>query len=143
MSAQEENSIRQWSHKSHTANLEVIDLEDTRKILNHTLAHNIAVTADRVSLSEQVFIKNLKQIHEDILQLIREVESKSMSLKRCSQPLRINKPLTEDLCKILVKLLASQPKLVEERALSLTQEVECKLNRVEQLLHELEICVGQ
>ncbi|ATZ69475.1 ORF1 protein [Cacao swollen shoot Ghana L virus] len=143
MSAKWENSIQEWYEKSHTANLEYLDLATTTKVTNNQLAHNLAVTFDRVSLSSRVFIKNLKQIRESILSLEKQVESVENSLKRVSKQLRENKPLTEDTVRLLVREIAQQPKLVEEQALSLTQELETKLNRVEQLLHQLGLAVGQ
>nr|QJC63477.1 hypothetical protein [Cacao swollen shoot virus] len=143
MSARWENSIQEWYEKSHTANLEYLDLASTAKVTNNQLAHNLAVTFDRVSLSSRVFIKNLKQIRESIQSLEKQLESVESSIKRVSKQLRENKPLTEEAVRLLVKEIAQQPKLVEEQALSLTQELEKKLERVEKVLNQLGLVIGQ
>ncbi|ATZ69457.1 ORF1 protein [Cacao swollen shoot CE virus] len=143
MSARWENSIQEWYEKSHTANLEYLDLATTSKVTNNQLAHNLAVIFDRISLGNRVFLKNLKQIQESVLTLERKIESQSTSLKKIQTQLKENRPLTEDTVKSLVREIAQQPKLVEEQALRLTQELETKLERVEKLLHQLGLAIGQ
>nr|ASG91838.1 ORF1 [Cacao swollen shoot virus] len=143
MSARWENSIQEWYEKSHTANLEYLDLATTSKVTTNQLAHNLAVTFDRVSLGNRVVLKNLKQIQESLLNLERQVEKVESTLKKTQQRLKDNKPLTEDAVKSLVREIAQQPKLVEEQALRLTQELEVKLEKVEKLLHQLGLTIGQ
>nr|ASG91842.1 ORF1 [Cacao swollen shoot virus] len=143
MSARWENSIQEWYEKSHTANLEYLDLATTSKVTNNQLAHNLSVTFDRISLGNRVFIKNFKQIQESILEVHRKIESVESSVKKIQKQLRENKPLTEGEVRNLVKEIAQQPKIVEEQALRLTQELEAKLDRVEKLLHQLGLAVGQ
>nr|ASG91899.1 ORF1 [Cacao swollen shoot virus] len=143
MSARWEKSIQEWYEKSHTANLEYLDLATTSKVSNNQLAHNLAVTFDRVSLGNRVTIKNLKQLHESVLELGKQIESVESNLKKVQKQLRENKPLTEEAVKRLVKEISQQPKLVEEQALKITQELEAKLERVESILHQLGLVIGQ
>ncbi|ATZ69465.1 ORF1 protein [Cacao swollen shoot Ghana J virus] len=143
MSAKWEKSIQEWYEKSHTANLEYLDLASSSKVSNNQLAHNLAVIFDRVSLGNRVIIKNLKQLHESVLELGRQVEVIESSLKRVNKHLRENKPLTEETVKKLVQEITQQPKIVEEQALKLTQELEAKLAKVEHLLNQLGLVIGQ
>nr|QJC63473.1 hypothetical protein [Cacao swollen shoot virus] len=143
MSSKWENSIQEWYEKSHTANLEYLDLATTQRVTNNQLAHNLAVTFDRISLGNRVFLKNFKKIQESLLEVEKQVESLDSALKKISKQLRENRPLTEETVKNLVREIAQQPKIVEEQALRLTQELEKKLERVEQLLHQLGLNIGQ
>nr|QJC63529.1 hypothetical protein [Cacao swollen shoot virus] len=143
MSSRWENSIQEWYEKSHTANLEYLDLASTSKVTNNQLAHNLAVTFDRVSLGNRVFIKNLKQIQESILELHTRVDTVEVALRRLTKLFKENKPLSEFEVKRLVKEIAQQPKIVEEQALRISQELELKLKEVEKLLHNLGQVIGQ
>ncbi|ATZ69470.1 ORF1 protein [Cacao swollen shoot Ghana K virus] len=143
MSARWENSIQEWYEKSHTANLEYLDLATSSKVTNNQLAHNLAVTFDRISLGNRVFLKNFKQIQESVLGLERKLEAVEAKLQKVQTQLKNNKPLTEEAVKSLVREIAQQPKLVEEQALRLTQELETKLERIEKLLHQLGLVIGQ
>nr|QJC63512.1 hypothetical protein [Cacao swollen shoot virus]QJC63518.1 hypothetical protein [Cacao swollen shoot virus] len=143
MSSRWENSIQEWYEKSHTANLEYLDLASTSKVTNNQLAHNLAVTFDRVNLGNRVFIKNLKQIQESILELHTRVDTLEVALKRLTKLFKENKPLSEIEVKRLVEEIAQQPKIVEEQALRISQELELKLKEVEKLLHNLGQVIGQ
>nr|QJC63534.1 hypothetical protein [Cacao swollen shoot virus] len=143
MSSRWENSIQEWYEKSHTANLEYLDLASTSKVTNNQLAHNLAVIFDRVSLGNRVFIKNLKQIQESILELHTRVDTVEVALRRLTKLFKENKPLSEFEVKRLVEEIAQQPKIVEEQALRISQELELKLKEVEKLLHNLGQVIGQ
>nr|QJC63524.1 hypothetical protein [Cacao swollen shoot virus] len=143
MSSRWENSIQEWYEKSHTANLEYLDLASTSKVTNNQLAHNLAVTFDRVNLGNRVFIKNLKQIQESILELHTRIDTVEVALKRLTKLFKENKPLSEFEVKRLVEEIAQQPKIVEEQALRISQELELKLKEVEKLLHNLGQVIGQ
>nr|ASG91834.1 ORF1 [Cacao swollen shoot virus] len=143
MSARWENSIQEWYEKSHTANLEYLDLATTSKVTNNQLAHNLAVIFDRLSLSNRVFIKNLKQIQESLLELERRIQSIERSVTKVQKHQKENQPLTETAVRKLVSEIAQQPKIVEEQALRLTQELDLKLERVEKILHQLGLAIGQ
>nr|QJC63564.1 hypothetical protein [Cacao swollen shoot virus] len=143
MSSRWENSIQEWYEKSHTANLEYLDLASTSKVTNNQLAHNLAVTFDRVNLGNRVFIKNLKQIQESILELNTRIDTVEVTLRRLTKQFRENKPLSESEVKRLVEEIAQQPKIVEKQALEISQQLELKLEKVEKLLHKLDQWVGQ
>nr|QJC63496.1 hypothetical protein [Cacao swollen shoot virus] len=143
MSSRWENSIQEWYEKSHTANLEYLDLASTSKVTNNQLAHNLAVTFDRINLGNRVFIKNLKQIQESILELHTRVDTVEVALRRLTKLFKENKPLSEFEVKRLVEEIAQQPKIVEEQALRISQELELKLKEVEKLLHNLGQVIGQ
>nr|CAD59230.1 hypothetical protein [Cacao swollen shoot virus] len=143
MSSRWENSIQEWYEKSHTANLEYLDLASTSKVTNNQLAHNLAVTFDRVNLGNRVLIKNLKQIQESILELNTRVDTIEVALRRLTKTFRENKPLTESEVRKLVEEIAQQPKIVEKQALEISQQLEQKLEKVEKLLHKLDQWVGQ
>nr|QJC63501.1 hypothetical protein [Cacao swollen shoot virus] len=143
MSSRWENSIQEWYEKSHTANLEYLDLASTSKVTNNQLAHNLAVTFDRINLGNRVFIKNLKQIQESILELHTRVDTVEVALRRLTKLFKENKPLSESEVKRLVEEIAQQPKIVEEQALRISQELELKLKEVEKLLHNLGQVIGQ
>nr|ASG91889.1 ORF1 [Cacao swollen shoot virus]ASG91894.1 ORF1 [Cacao swollen shoot virus] len=143
MSSRWENSIQEWYEKSHTANLEYLDLASISKVTNNQLAHNLAVTFDRVNLGNRVFIKNLKQIQESILGLNTRIDTIEVTLRRLTKQFRENKPLSESEVKRLVEEIAQQPKIVEKQALEISQQLELKLEKVEKLLHKLDQWVGQ
>nr|ATZ69447.1 ORF1 protein [Cacao swollen shoot virus] len=143
MSSRWENSIQEWYEKSHTANLEYLDLASTSKVTNNQLAHNLAVTFDRVSIGNRVFIKNLKQIQESILEVNTRIDTVEVALRRLTKQFRENKPLSESEVKRLVEEIAQQPKIVEKQALEISQQLELKLEKIEKLLHKLDQWVGQ
>nr|QCA48087.1 hypothetical protein [Cacao red vein-banding virus] len=143
MSSRWEKSIHEWYEKSHTANLEYLDLASTSKISTNQLAHNLAVIFDRVNLGNRVFIKNLKQIQESLLEVNSRIETVETRVSKLAKQFRENKPLSESEVKHLVSEIAKQPKIVEKQALEISQQLEQKLERVEKLLGKLDQWVGQ
>nr|ATZ69452.1 ORF1 protein [Cacao swollen shoot CD virus] len=143
MSSRWENSIQEWYEKSHTANLEYLDLASVSKVTNNQIAHNLAVTFDRINLGNRVFIKNLKQIQESIVEVNTRIDTLEVALRRLTKQLKESKPLTEQEVRQLVGEIAQQPKIVEEQALKISQELELKLEKVEKLLHNLGLVIGQ
>nr|QJC63481.1 hypothetical protein [Cacao swollen shoot CD virus] len=143
MSSRWENSIQEWYEKSHTANLEYLDLASVSKVTNNQIAHNLAVTFDRLNLGNRVFIKNLKQIQESLAEINTRIDILEVGLRRLTKQLKENKPLTEQEVRRLVGKIAQQPKIVEEQALKISQELEQKLAEVEKLLHNLGLVIGQ
>ncbi|AFM82588.1 hypothetical protein [Cacao swollen shoot CD virus] len=143
MSSRWENSIQEWYEKSHTANLEYLDLASVSKVTNNQIAHNLAVTFDRLNLGNRVFIKNLKQIQESLVEVNTRIDTLEVGLRRLTKQLKENKPLTEPEVRRLVGEIAQQPKIVEEQALKISQELEQKLAEVEKLLRNLGLVIGQ
>ncbi|ATZ69484.1 ORF1 protein [Cacao swollen shoot Ghana N virus] len=142
MSDRWEKSIQEWYEKSHTANLEYLDLAASSKVSTNQLAHNLSVIFDRVSLGNRVQIKNLKQIQESVLDLDRKVSSLESKIQKLAKQFKENKPLSESEVRHLVSEIAKQPKIVEEQALLISQKLEEKLERVESLLLKLDHWVG-
>lgn len=64
MSDRWEESIRDWYLRSHTANLEYLDLSSTNSVNTKQIAHNLSVIYDKTCLSSRVHLKNFKQLLE-------------------------------------------------------------------------------
>ncbi|KAG6487143.1 hypothetical protein ZIOFF_055726 [Zingiber officinale] len=129
MSRQWEEQIQEWYAKSHTSNLEYLDLAKTnKKPTQEELAHNLSVIYDRVCLSCRVHLRNFKQIQEEI-EVLKEENH------------RIIKELAT-----LTTLVVEQKQLKEAVVGSIEQnhtdklagELTKKLNRVEILLKRIE-----
>nr|UUL70702.1 P1 [Taro bacilliform CH virus] len=140
MSDRWENAVQEW-YSSRTANLEYLDLSipEDKKPSQKELAHNLSVVYDRVCLSSRVHLKNFKSILERLEALEsenRELNHKFLKLQKFIQGLPI--PLTGSEVHALVKEIAAQPKLVEEQAIQISQELEKKLERVEHVLKKVE-----
>ncbi|KAG6523877.1 hypothetical protein ZIOFF_013764 [Zingiber officinale] len=135
MSRRWETAIQEWYSKSPTANLEYLDLAKTEPTLKE-LAHNIAVTYDRVSLSNRINLKNFKQIQEELEVLKSENKRLTQAEKDLTQEILENRPLTERQINSLLAKIKEQPKAVEERTIK--EDLSKKLERVEELLYKLE-----
>ncbi|KAG6503390.1 hypothetical protein ZIOFF_035702 [Zingiber officinale] len=122
MSRRWEIAIQEWYSKSPTANLEYLDLSKTEPTLKE-LAHNIAVTYDRVSLSNRINLKNFKQIKEELEVLKSENKRLTQAVKDLTQEILENRPLTERQINNLLAKIVEQPKAVEERAMKLTEDL--------------------
>lgn len=119
MSERWEESIHEWYTKSHTANLEYLDLSTTTKVSTNQLAHNLSIVYDKTCLSSRVHIKHLKQL----LEKTRDLEA------------RVNE--LEDSIKNLTALLLNNitPTTTTE-ALLVTKELNNKLSKVEEILQK-------
>ncbi|KAG6522372.1 hypothetical protein ZIOFF_019512 [Zingiber officinale] len=65
MSKQWEEAIQEWYTKSHTSNLEHLNLTETKPTTKE-LAHNLSVIYDKVCLSSRVHIKHFKTLLEEL-----------------------------------------------------------------------------
>ncbi|CAD5196219.1 unnamed protein product [Musa acuminata subsp. malaccensis] len=138
MSEKWEEAIQQWYTSSHTSKLDYLDLAETHSPTRNELAHNLAVIYDRTCLFSRVNLKNFKAIIEKNQSLEREIKGLKHSIKTLTALLSENRPLTKQEVRDLVAEISKQPKLVEEEALRLTQSLNQKLQRVEQLLSRIE-----
>lgn len=128
-----EKSIQEWYLKSRTSNLEYLNLEESSKVTNTQISHNLSVVYDKVCLSSRVHLKYFKSILEQI-ELLKSENIKILKiLKNLQKELQQKEEVTT-----LVKEISKQSKLVEKQALTLTTELNQKLDRVEKLLHKIE-----
>lgn len=132
-----EKAIQEWYTKSHTSKLEYLDLAET-KPSNKEIAHNLAVVYDRTCLSSRVHLKNFKEILEKQEKLEKEVHKLHKEIVTLNKVVIENRPLTKTEVVDLVKEIAKQPKLIEAEALRLTEDLNNKLNRVEEILRKVE-----
>ncbi|THU43829.1 hypothetical protein C4D60_Mb02t00920 [Musa balbisiana] len=114
-----EEAIQKWYTDSHTSHLDYLNLAETTKPTRKELAHNISVIYDRTCLSSR---------------RIKKLES---SVKILSSLFSESKPLTQSDVQKLVLEISKQPKLIEEEALRLSQDLNQKLQRVEILLSKI------
>ena len=138
MSEKWEEAIQQWYTSSHTSKLDYLDLAETHSPTRKELAHNLTIIYDRTCLSSKVNLKNFKIIIEKNQNLEREIKGLKHSIKTLTVLHSENRPLTKQEVRDLVAEISRQPKLVEEEALRLTQNLNQKLQRVEQLLSRIE-----
>ncbi|THU58537.1 hypothetical protein C4D60_Mb03t15400 [Musa balbisiana] len=129
MSEKWEEAIQQWYTNSHTSKLEYLDLAELKNPSRKELAHNITVVYDRVCLSSRVHLKNLKALLERSQELEKEVKRLKTDVRTLTTLFSENQPLTKQEVRDLVEEIARQPKLVEEEALRLTQNLNQKLHR--------------
>lgn len=133
-----EEAIQKWYLDSHTSQLEYLDLAEVRNPTKRELANNIAVIYDRTCLSSRVNLRNFKLLLEKTQKLEEKVQKLEKATKTLSALFQENKPLTKAEVKDLVSEISKQPKLVEEEALKLTQNLDQKILRVETLLSKIE-----
>lgn len=138
MSERWEEAIQEWYTKSHTSNLEYLDLALTLKVSSNQIAHNLSVVYDRTCLSAKINLRNFKLILERSEILEKDDIGLKTALKNLTTVFLENRPLTKQEVKELVAEISRQPKLVEEEAIRLTEELSKKLDRVEKLLHQVE-----
>ena len=138
MSYRWEEAIQQWYTNSHTSKLDYLDLAETINPTRKELAHNISVIYDRTCLSSRVSLKNFKLILEKHQNLEDRIKRFEFSVKTLITLLLENKPLTKQEVRDLLTENARQSKLVENEALRLSQDLDRKLQRVEQLLSKIE-----
>lgn len=133
-----ERTIQEWYNNSRTSNLEYLDLTTTTRVSTNQLANNLAVVYDRTSLSTRVHLKNFKLILERCRALEIEVSQLKTALQNLIAVYTEHTPLTKQEVYDLIARISEQPKLMEEEALKITEELNKKLERVESLLHKLE-----
>ncbi|KAG6499749.1 hypothetical protein ZIOFF_039541 [Zingiber officinale] len=138
MSETWEKAIQDWYENSCTSNLEYLDLASTPKVTNNQLAHNLATIYDKTCLSSCVHLKNCKLIIEQTQLLKKEVLKLETALSNLTLVYTENKPLTKQEVRNHVKDVTGNPKLVEEEALTLTEELNKKLERIDELLKDIQ-----
>lgn len=141
MSIRWEQSIEDWYQKSHTGNLEYLDLAEVPKPTTRQLAHNISVLFDRISLSSRVQIRNQKLIQEHLIlyiqkqeKLEKDIEELKTSITKISE----RKPLTKENVFSLVAKISEQPKLIEQQTEALLIEVSKRIEQLEHMIKKVE-----
>ncbi|ASL69987.1 P1 [Jujube mosaic-associated virus] len=142
MSERFENAIKKWYEESATANLEYLDLASSQKPTLSLLHNNIAVIYDRVSLFAKVSLKQFKQILEENHSFKSEIVQLRKHIASLEQEFHSSKPLSKSEIRELVVEISKQPKLVEEQAVKLTEDLRIQVRKVESLLHEVKTLIG-
>ncbi|KAG6508111.1 hypothetical protein ZIOFF_033470 [Zingiber officinale] len=132
MSRRWEIAIQEWYSKSPIANLEYLDLAETKPTMKE-LAHNIAIIYD-----SRINLKNFKQTQEELESLKVKNKKLLQAVKDLTQEVLESRLLTERQIISLVTKVVEQPKAIEERTVKLTEDLSKKLERVEKLLYKLE-----
>ena len=133
-----EEAIQKWYTDSHTSHLDYLNLAETTKPTKKEHAHNISVIYDRTCLSSRVNLRNFKLLLEENHNLEKRIRNLESSVKTLSSLFIENKPLTQSEVQKLVLEISKQPKLIEEEALRLSQNLDQKLQRIEILLSKIE-----
>lgn len=133
-----EEAIQKWYTDSRTSHLDYLDLAEDKSPSRKELAHNLAVVYDRTCLSSRVNLRNFKLLLEKTQQLDEKIQKLERATKTLSALFKESKPLTKTEVRELVIEIAKQPKVIEEEALKLTQDLDRKILRVEALLTKIE-----
>ena len=133
-----EEAIQKWYTDSHTSHLDYLNLAETTKPTRKELAHNISVIYDRTCLSSRVNLRNFKLLLEENHNIEQRIKKLESSVKILSSLFSENKPLTQSEVQKLVLEISKQPKLIEEEALRLSQDLNQKLQRIKILLSKIE-----
>ncbi|KAG6537734.1 hypothetical protein ZIOFF_002830 [Zingiber officinale] len=136
MSRRWEEKIQEWYTKSHTSNLEYLDLaQNKEQPTKRELAHNLSVIYDRVCLSCRVHLKNFKIIQEQLEDIRKENKELKRTLENLTKETIENRLLSE---KQLKNIAAEQPKLTEQQVFKIAEDLQKKLTQVESLLQRVE-----
>nr|GMD11868.1 ORF1 protein [Ipomoea batatas]GMD48453.1 ORF1 protein [Ipomoea batatas] len=126
MSERWEKSLQDW-YDSRRSHLEYLDLETVSKPTLSQLAHNLSIVRDNNNLHTKVLLKRCYVLEEKL----------EKGLEALTEEFLSSRPLTAKEVKELVVEIAEQPKLVEQEALKLTEELKGKLDKVEGLIKDL------
>ncbi|KAG6487553.1 hypothetical protein ZIOFF_056141 [Zingiber officinale] len=129
-------NIKEWYNKSRTVSLEYLDLADTPKPKVFELANNIGVVYDRVSLLSKVSLKHFYALKEENRALRYEISVLQKAVSSLEKEVLCQNPLTKTEVRELVREIARQPKLVEEEALKLTEELK-KIREIKEQIQRL------
>ncbi|KAG6471685.1 hypothetical protein ZIOFF_069131 [Zingiber officinale] len=136
MSRRWEEKIQEWYTKSHTSNLEYLDLaQNKEQPTKRELAHNLSVIYDRVCLSCRVHLKNFKIIQEQLEDIRKENKELKKALENLAKETIENRLLSE---KQLKSIVVEQPKLTEQQVFKISEDLQKKLTQVELLLQRVE-----
>ncbi|KAG6523640.1 hypothetical protein ZIOFF_013505 [Zingiber officinale] len=141
MSRRWEEKIQEWYTKSHTSNLEYLDLaQNKEQPTKRELAHNLSVIYDRVCLSCRIHLKNFKIIQEQLEDIKKENKELKKALENLTKEIIENRPLSE---RQLKGIVAEQPQLTEQQVFKISKDLQRKLTQVESLLQRVETRTGQ
>ncbi|KAG6508931.1 hypothetical protein ZIOFF_034313 [Zingiber officinale] len=114
MSRRWEEKIQEWYTKSHTSNLEYLDLaQNKEQPTKRELAHNLSVIYDRVCLSCRVHLKNFKIIEEQLEDIRKENKELRKALENLAKETIENRLLSEkQLRSIVVNIVMMMQPLI-------------------------------
>lgn len=148
MSERWEESLRRWYETSPTANLEYLNLESYQKVTNQHLANNISFNIDKTIASSRFHAKLLKKVQEEqtrnqedlqsqIEQLQQDLQQQTRHIRQLEETISGFHPLTSGEVRSLVSEITKQPKLAEQEALRLTEELKKQVLEVKQAVSDL------
>ena len=115
--------------------------------------HNQSILFDRVSLQTRSHLKHLHKIqeklsdsHQEFLenQKHQDLKLKSIEwkLEEVLHSLHTRRPITKKEVNDLVSEIAQQPKLAEQQALKISQDLEKRFSQIEELIQETRSSLG-
>lgn len=121
--------------------------------ISYLSVHNLASLTDHCKLNSRINLRHFYQIHERSEERdLKDQERESFMIKKfaslqnqiedLAQQVQNKKPLTKAEVRELVKEIAEQPKLVEQEALRISEDLKEKLKEVEKLLKEVKHTLG-
>nr|QIM56920.1 ORF1 protein [Cacao swollen shoot virus] len=144
MSDRFEESIQQFYDKERIAATELINISSGDRVTNKDLGNNLDFCLKHLILLSRVCLKQFHKIEERQEDLVKKVESLTGEVAKLrtfseavQRTLQSQKPLTGPEVRKLVKEIAQQPKLVEEKALEISASLDKKLDKVEQLINHM------
>lgn len=117
---------------------EYLDLYIVDKPTNKQLANNLCYLNHQAKLLSRVSLKHFFKLQEDIQELKTENQLLRKHLVNLTREVVENRPLTEKKVQELVLRIIEQPKEIEQQAVRLTEDLQKKLLRVEEILKKLE-----
>nr|WCR39425.1 ORF1 [Pineapple bacilliform CO virus] len=155
------------SHTQEVANLSYLNLEGAEKVTHKDLAHNLRINTYRQDLASKVLTglshkhtaDIIREVHEDNRKLQNSLKACEKALKeqqaeltaikstvpvlreelrKIQQSWAEHRPLSKDDVEKLVLRISEQPKFIEQQTEALIKELTGKVNRVENLIRQLE-----
>nr|WBW50879.1 hypothetical protein [Sweet potato pakakuy virus] len=136
MSERWEKSLQDW-YDSRRSHLEYLDVDSVSKPTLSQLAHNRSIVRDNNNLHTKVLLKRCYVLEEKLEEQSLLIKKLEKGLEALTEEFLSSRPLTAKEVKELVVEIAEQPKLVEQEALKLTEELKGKLDKVEGLIKDL------
>lgn len=138
MSERVEKNIEDWYEKTRAKDLEYLDLAETQL----DLAKNLSVIHNKVCLLSKVSLKHFYLLEEENLRTQKEVVKLRQSVQNLEKDFVTHKPLTKAEVRKLVLEISKQPKLIEEEAVRLIEELKKNIGKIEGVLKEVKELIG-
>lgn len=131
-----EKSLKDYLDRSTEP--EYLDLYIVDKPTNKQLANNLCYLNHQAKLLSRVSLKHFFKLQEELQELKAENRRLRKELVNLTKEVVENRPLTEKKVQDLVLRITEQPKEIEQQAVRLTEDLQKKLLRVEEILKKLE-----